>query len=146
MQVQKSYIVKTTINLVNFEFYVRPGDLLVHDPANQNRLTVYRNGQIVKVVKQDPLGITAFLKTKWIEEISPTAVAAPVPAPVAPSKPVAESKPSKEEELALKRRKAHGVEVPADKLPQRLKDALALSNEETKPESEPVETAESTEK
>lgn len=74
---QKSYVAKTTINLVNFEFYIRPGDLLVHDPANQNRLTVYRNGQIVKVVKQDPLGLAVFLKVKFIEEITPVA-ASPV--------------------------------------------------------------------
>lgn len=75
---QKSYFAKTTINFVDFEFYVRPGDLLVHDPANQNRLTVYRNGQIVKVVKQDPLGIVAFLKNRFIEEV----VAPPAPPPV----------------------------------------------------------------
>ena len=68
----KSYIAKTTINFVEFEFYVRAGDLLVHETANQNRLTVYRNGQIAKVVKQSPLGIAAFLKNKFIEEIPDT--------------------------------------------------------------------------
>lgn len=65
----KCYVSKTTINFVDFEFYVRPGDVLVHDTHNQNRLTVYRNGQIVKVVKQDPLGIVAFLKNRFIEEV-----------------------------------------------------------------------------
>lgn len=131
----KSYVAKTTINFVDFEFYVRPGDLLVHDTSNHNRLTVYRNGQIVKVVKQEPLGIVAFLKNKFLEEVPVVASSAPVET----TKPVAEViRPSKEE-IALKRRKAHGEEIPADKLPQRLRDALALPSEESKTEA-PTET------
>lgn len=98
---QKSFVAKTTINFVDFEFYVRPGDLLVHDTSNHNRLTVYRNGQIVKVVKQEPLGIVAFLKNKFIEEVSDTA---PAPAKTVESKP--SIKPSKEDP-ALKRRVPH---------------------------------------
>lgn len=80
----KSYVAKTTINFVDFEFYIRPGDLLVHDSSNHNRLTVYRNGQIVKVVKQNPLGVIAFLKNKFIEEVTPVPVAtlADVPPPL----------------------------------------------------------------
>ncbi len=66
---QKSYLAITTINFVDFNFYVRPGDLLVHDLGNHNRLTVYRNGQIVKVVKQEPIGILAFLKNKFIQDV-----------------------------------------------------------------------------
>lgn len=105
----KSYVAKTTINFVDFEFYIRPGDLLVHDSANHNRLTVYRNGQIVKVVKQNPLGVAAFLKNKFIEEVTAsTAVPAPVmvpkarPAPTgAPVSPV-ESKKSKPERVEPK--------------------------------------------
>jgi hypothetical protein len=69
---QRSYISSTTINFIDFNFYVRPGDLLVHDTVNHNRLTVYRNGQIVKVVRQDPIGIVAFLKNKFITEVAPT--------------------------------------------------------------------------
>jgi hypothetical protein len=65
----KSYVAKTTIHFVDFEFYVRPGDVLVHDTQNQNRLTVYRNGQIVKVVKQNPLGIVALLKNNFVKEL-----------------------------------------------------------------------------
>lgn len=65
---QKSYVVKSTISFIDFNFYVRPGDLLVHDTANHNRLTVYRNGQIVKVIRVEPIGIAAFLKSKFIEE------------------------------------------------------------------------------
>ena len=87
----KSYIARTTINFVEFEFYIRAGDLLVHDTANQNRLTVYRNGQIAKVVKQSPLGISAFLKNKFIEEI-PAEVLVVEPKPI-------ERKPKKEKPL-----------------------------------------------
>jgi hypothetical protein len=75
-----SYISKATINFIDYNFYVRPGDLLVHNPDNHNRLTVYRNGQIVKVAKQDPIGITAFLKNRFIEEVvPPTASLATMP-------------------------------------------------------------------
>jgi hypothetical protein len=92
----QSYIAKTTINFVDFEFYVRPGDLLVHDSANHNRMTVYRNGQIIKVVKQGPLAMVAFLKNKFIEEVAtaashtvgvPKATPATVVAPVSPVEP-----------------------------------------------------------
>lgn len=66
---QRSFVAKTTIHYVDYEFYVRPGDVLVHDTANQNRMTIYRNGEIAKVVKQEPIGVAAFLKNKFIEEI-----------------------------------------------------------------------------
>jgi hypothetical protein len=79
---QKSYLAKTTINFLDYAFYVRPGDLLVHDTANHNRLTIYRNGQIAKVVQQDSIGILAFLKNEFIKEVNPvTASPAAVPAP-----------------------------------------------------------------
>jgi hypothetical protein len=95
----KSYLAKTTINFVDFEFYIRPGDLLVHDVANQNRLTVYRNGQIVKVVKQTSIGIDAFLKNKFIEpikaEVLPAVVAAPEPLPIPEKPPVRTAEPKK---------------------------------------------------
>lgn len=71
----KSYLAKTTIDLLDYEFYIRPGDLLVHDAGNHNRLTVFRNGQLVKVAKQEPIGILAFLKNRFIEEV----VAKPAP-------------------------------------------------------------------
>ena len=72
----KSYVSNTTINFEGFKFYVRPGDILVHDARNQNSLSVYRNGQLVKVVKQDPLAIEAFVKSKFIVEVQ-----APPPPP-----------------------------------------------------------------
>ena len=113
---QKSYVSRTTINFVDFEFYIRPGDLLVHDSANHNRLTVYRSGQIVKVVKQTPLGVAAFLKNQFIEEVTtplvavspsvkvskapPTPIEAPVP-PVEPKKQVLEPLPESKAELKV---------------------------------------------
>jgi hypothetical protein len=66
----KNYVAKTTIDFSNLNFYVRPGDILVHDTKNKNSLTVYRNGEIVKTGKQDPLGIAAFLKNGYIQEVS----------------------------------------------------------------------------
>lgn len=91
----KSYVAKTTINFVDFEFYVRPGDVLVHDTANHNRLTVYRNGQIVKVLKQEPLGIAAFLKNKFIVE--PEVPAAVISSPQPTEKYVAKDNSPKSE-------------------------------------------------
>lgn len=142
---QKSYVAKTTINFVDFEFYVRSGDLLVHDTANQNRLTVYRNGQIVKVVKQDPIGIVAFLKNKFIEEVNPPAAVKPVAAPVAKVEPVAPpapvealTSPTRAAELATKRRKMHAEEVLINDNP-RLMQALGRTAEEPKQETE-IET------
>jgi hypothetical protein len=133
---QKSYVAKHTINFVNFEFYIRPGDLLVHDPANQNRLTVYRNGQIVKVVKQNPLGVVAMLKSKFIEEVttpSPTPVAAPIPVE-APKAVLAVSdapeSPTKAE-IAIKRRKAHGEEVLIADNPRLVAKKETEENDET---------------
>jgi hypothetical protein len=76
--VQRSYVAKTTINFVDFEFYIRPGDLLVHDTANHNRLTIYRNGQIAKVGKLGSLGIVAFIKNLFIEEVIVATTAAVV--------------------------------------------------------------------
>jgi len=131
----KSYVAKTTINLVNFEFYIRPGDLLVHDPANQNRLTVYRNGQIVKVVKQDPLGLAVFLKVKFIEEVTTTAAAvtpvpsAVVPAPEArPSHPDATTSPVEPPKPPSKKDKAVLREVLISDSP-RLMEALSHKEE-----------------
>jgi len=83
---QKHYVSKTTINMANYELYIRSGDILVHDPSNNNKLTVYRNGSIVKIIQQTPLGIAVMIKNGFIEPISaPT----PAPAPQAPVSPPA---------------------------------------------------------
>jgi hypothetical protein len=129
---QKSYVVKSTINFIDFNFYVRPGDLLVHDTANHNRLTVYRNGQIVKVVRQEPIGIVAFLKSKFIEPVpepvaTPVVAEVPKAAPVVADAPVSLPEPSKEaKERELKRGKAQPITLTEAEFPERLKEALKL--------------------
>ena len=102
----KSFIARTTINFVDFEFYVRPGDVLVYDTTN-HRLTAYRNGQIVKAIKQDFLALAAFLKNRFIEELVPTTappvVEAPKPplvAPDAPESPLEPRKPTSKRDKA----------------------------------------------
>ena len=65
----KSYIASTTINFEGSKFYVRPGDMLTHDAQHGNSLAVYRNGQLVKVLKADSLIVEAFLKSKFITEV-----------------------------------------------------------------------------
>jgi hypothetical protein len=67
---QKSYVVKSPINFADFGFFVRVGDILVHDTANQNRLTVYRNGEIVKAITQTSLGMAALVKNQFITEVT----------------------------------------------------------------------------
>src|SRR5208282_465027 len=64
----KSYVAKSPINFVQFSFRVNAGDILVHDTVNQ-KLTVYRNGQIVKTLKQSSLGMSALLKDHSAEEV-----------------------------------------------------------------------------
>jgi hypothetical protein len=149
---QRSYLVKSPVHFADFGFFVKVGDILVHDTANANRLTVYRNGAVVKAVEQTTLGIAAMVKSEFIQEVvQPAHKAAPKTAPKQPSqetpkqpaqKPQGEPKPlpkppaKKREEPrsytaeeytpAVKRGKAQGVEVSTDELPERLKQALAL--------------------
>ena len=137
---QKSYIAKSPINFVEFNFRVNAGDILVHELAG-HRLTVYRAGEIVKTLKQTSLGIAALVKNHFIvEQIT---VVAPVPPAIealkhslpkikpdpkpAPKKEEAKKvepiKPQKEE-IEQKRKKAVPTEVNIDDVP-RLKEALA---------------------
>lgn len=77
----KSYVAKSPINFVQFSFRVNAGDILVHDTTNQ-RLTVYRNGEIVKTMKQSSLGMSALLKDHFAEEVVERSVPKPTPKPV----------------------------------------------------------------
>lgn len=141
---QRSYLVKSPVHFADFGFFVKVGDILVHDTSNANRLTVYRNGEVVKAVKQTSLGLAAMQKSGFIEEVIQQARVAPK----APQKPVeapkpitkqAEPKPAKQpsrEELEQKRAKAQPKEVKIEDAP-RLKEALeeAAKKEEPKPEA-----------
>src|ERR1035437_2185007 len=87
---QKSYLVKSPVHFADFGFFVKVGDILVHDAANNNRLTVYRNGEVVRAVKQTPLGIAAMVKSEFIQEVVQTP-SAPKSAPTTalePPKPI----------------------------------------------------------
>jgi hypothetical protein len=112
---QKSYVAKSPINFVQFSFRVNAGDILVHDTTNQ-RLTVYRNGQIVKTLKQSSLGMSAFVKDHSAEEV----VTKPTPQPekVTPKPKADPPKPSPQkptqEEIRQKRKKAQPTEVSTD--------------------------------
>jgi hypothetical protein len=105
---QKSYIVKSPINFANFGFFVRVGDILVHDPVNGNKLIVYRGGEIVKAMVQTTLGMAALLKQGFISEL---VVTQPTPPP--PKKVVEEKKEivKPDETVVLPRpRKKHKIE------------------------------------
>jgi hypothetical protein len=124
---QKSYVAKSPINFVQFSFRVNAGDILVHDTVNQ-KLTVYRNGQIVKTLKQSSLGMSAFVKDHSAVEI----VEKPVPRAIDPAEcarllklsqpklkadlPKTPSTPQKptQEEIRQKRKKAQPTEISTD--------------------------------
>lgn len=76
---QKSYLVKSPVHFADFAFFVKTGDILVHDTSNGNKLTVYRNGEVVKVVKQTTLGLAAMLKNTFIVEVTQTKATPKVP-------------------------------------------------------------------
>jgi hypothetical protein len=65
-----NYVASTTINFERSRFYVRPGDLLSYDPQHSGgSLAIYRNGQLVKVLRVESLAIEAFLKSRFISEV-----------------------------------------------------------------------------
>jgi hypothetical protein len=111
----KSYVAKSPINFVQYGFRVNAGDILVHDTTNQ-RLTVYRNGEIVKTMKQSSLGISALLKDHFAEEVverAPKPAAKPQPQPIDPeeclrmlklSQPKLKPDPSKTPQTAQKKK------------------------------------------
>jgi hypothetical protein len=86
---QRSYLVRRAVNYADFNFFIKAGDILVHDPSNSNRLTVYRGGEIVKTFTQTSLGIAAMVKNGYIVEASTVK-----PAPKAAPKPVEAPKPA----------------------------------------------------
>ena len=147
---QRSYLVKSPVHFADLGFFVKVGDILVHDTSNANRLTVYRNGEVVKAVKQTTLGLAAMQKNGFIEEM--TQQAAKV-APKAPQKPVEAPKPAAKREdpkpapkpvstpVEQKRKKAEPTEVPFEELPDHLK-TLVTEREKSKPKSKPIEEIE----
>jgi len=92
---QRSYLVKSPVHFADFGFFVKVGDILVHDTSNANRLTVYRGGEVVRAVKQTALGLAAMQKSGFIEEVTQSK-----PASKAPAKPVEPPKPAPKKEEA----------------------------------------------
>jgi hypothetical protein len=70
---QRSYLVKQSVDFgQTAKFLIRPGDILTFDSQNQNKVTVYRNGEIQKILPNQSLGgLTGLAKSGWITEIHP---------------------------------------------------------------------------
>ena len=145
---QRSYLVKSPVHFADFGFFVKVGDILVHDTSNANRLTVYRNGEVVKAVKQTTLGLAAMQKSGFIEEVTQVARVAPkapqkpaeAPKPIPKReepKPPAPRKPT-EAEIEQKRAKAQPKEVKIEDVP-RLKEALEQREEKPKAKAAEIE-------
>ena len=115
---QKSFVVKSTLCIEECQFYLRTGDLLVYDPSHQ-RLTVYRNGEITKVLSQTPLSVAGMVKTNILAEVQ-----TPSPAPPAP---VEASAPATKADAPKPQKKA--LATPAPKK-QEVKKAVVSSEEE----------------
>ena len=153
---QRSYLVKSSVNFADHGFFVKVGDILVHDPANNNKLTVYRNGAIVKDVQQTTLGLAAFVKNEVIVEVVPAAQT-PTAAPKASAKPIVvppkaakdEPKPKKEasavnwggSDMSAKPKTAPAPGVPLSK-PEF--DKLKESAKKPAPKPKPVEIEDET--
>jgi hypothetical protein len=82
---QRSYLVKSPVHFADFGFFVKVGDILVHNPSNANKLTVYRNGEVVKDVQQTALGLAAMVKNGVIEEVHQSPVPKSIPKAPTPS-------------------------------------------------------------
>ena len=66
-----NYIASTTINFEGSRFYVRPGDILSYNSQHGGgSLAIFRNGQLVKVLRAESLVIEAFLKSRFISEVT----------------------------------------------------------------------------
>ena len=144
---QRSYVVRRAVNYADFNFFIKAGDILVHDASNANKLTVYRGGEIVKVLTQTALGIAAMVKSEFIVE---TGVPAAKPTPKAPkdapkppeakgvarapeavpdavqTPPDAVKPPSKPSSVEIKAKRAKAVpkEVPNESLPDHLQETI----------------------
>lgn len=128
---QKSFVVKATLCIEDCQFYLRAGDVLMFESAAQ-RLSVYRANDLIKTLKQTPLGIAAMLKTGILQETTPAPAAQVVAAaPTKPAqavaaaagaKPKADSKPVEKKQVYRDRPKAEPMPVPVkvEKTPEQI--------------------------
>jgi type IV secretory pathway VirB10-like protein len=75
---QKSYVVKLTVFFSDVDIYVREGDVCVHTPT-ENKLTIYRGGEILKTCVRTTDSIESMVKLGWIKHHQPAAEEAPAP-------------------------------------------------------------------
>jgi hypothetical protein len=88
---QKSYVVKLTVFFSDVDIYVREGDVCVHTPT-ENKLTIYRGGEILKTCVRTTDSIESMVKLGWIKHHQPAAEEAPAPV-VVESAPVKVNEP-----------------------------------------------------
>lgn len=138
---QKSYLVKQPMNFGQvLNFFIKPGDILIFNSANQNKVTVYRDGNIMKIIpNQSLVGLSGLVKIRWIEEIAPevakAAVEAPKPPIPVPQPPVQPVEPPPAPKVA-----APVVEAPEAPKPQSKpaeKPAAPAPKPKPKPEVKP---------
>ena len=93
---QKSYVVKLTVFFSDVDIYVREGDVCVHTPT-ENKLTIYRGGEILKTCVRTADSIESMVKLGWIKHHQSAAEEAPAPAPAVETQ-TEEPKPDPEAE------------------------------------------------
>lgn len=97
---QRSYVATTKILFSDIDFYVNVGDVCVHTPSEQ-RLTIYRNGDIVKPnVQKSEASMVSMVASGWLKETTTETVATQAAAveAAAPAEPetIAVGEPSPE--------------------------------------------------
>ena len=100
---QQSYLVKRQIYFSADTTYVRPGDILVYDEANDGKVSIFRAGTLMGSVRQSITGMKSLLvqEPALIEEIhEEPVVQAPEPkkAEAPKAEPKAEPKPEEKPE------------------------------------------------
>jgi outer membrane biosynthesis protein TonB len=66
---QKQYVALKRIMFAQEKKYFEVGDILAHDAANGNKLTVYRNGELVMNTTNTQVSMEAMHRLEMIEEI-----------------------------------------------------------------------------
>jgi hypothetical protein len=72
---QKQYVSNHTVNFSDFKFFVRPGDVCVHNEAT-NDFVIYRNGDLVATLKTSVMALKSMMtpETNYFSEIKEDAV------------------------------------------------------------------------
>ena len=67
---QKQYVSNHTVNFSDFKFFVRPGDVCVHNEVT-NDFVIYRNGDLVATLKTSVMALKSMMtpETSYFSEI-----------------------------------------------------------------------------